>query len=66
MPRQSVRGVSDMPSNSETAHLRDELHREYDRACMKFRTSCIKVEEAEDERDEARRECERLEKELGI
>jgi hypothetical protein len=55
-----------MSDDAKTAALRDELFRDYDRACMKFRTACMKVEEAEDDRDEARRECERLEKELGI
>ena len=43
-----------------------DLTAEYNKACHAFHEACKAVEAAEDARDAARRECMRLEKELGI
>jgi len=65
--------MSDKP---ETAEIEDAvecgidaraaLMAEYDRACFRYRQVSQKIEDAEDERDEIRRDCERLERELGL
>lgn len=41
-------------------------HIAYNTACCEFRYACIAAEEAEKRRDNARKECERLEQEIGI
>lgn len=39
-----------------------DLHAQYDAACRRFYETCKAIEAAEDERDAARHECERLER----
>jgi len=51
---------------TDTADQRGAMMAEYDRACVRYRRVSQKIEDAEDERDEIRRECERLERELGL
>lgn len=59
-------GAVSEESRTREVVTRAALLAEYDRACVRYRLVSQKIEEAEDERDEIRRECERLERELGL
>ena len=58
----------DQTTDEKRREVRDiELkHPAYNTACSRFRYTCIALDDAQKARDEARRECERLEKEIGL